>query len=83
MPIFDYTCSRCSTVFESLVLRSTDRVQCTECGSESVSKMPVSSFNCTGSQLNKRLKMEGEDRMKTGGEMMKKMNWRKNRIKIL
>jgi putative FmdB family regulatory protein len=83
MPIFDFECSRCSTIFEILVLKDTDAIQCPECGSESASKRPVSSFNCTGSQMNKRLRMESRDRMKSGGKMMKNAKWRKERIKIL
>jgi len=83
MPIFDYICKQCGQEFETFVLLDSDRIQCPECGSESVKKVPTSLFSCTGVQLTKRLKMESEEQMVKGQEWMSKQKLRKNRIKIL
>ena len=83
MPIFDYLCHQCGFEFESIVLGSKNPGPCPKCGSMAVQKSMVSLFNCTGVQLTKRLKMESEERMKKGQEMLKKAPLRKDRIKIL
>ena len=84
MPIYDFTCKRCSAGFEDLVLKDTDRIQCPECGSRSVERITVSLFSCTGVQVTKRLKLDSEERMRTGMQQMKKQRlWEKDRIKIL
>ena len=83
MPIFDFTCNRCGSEFEGLVLKDNDRVQCPECGNLSVRREPVSLFSCTGVQVTKRLKMDSEERMNKGRQWMKKQKLRKDRIKIL
>jgi len=38
MPIYDFLCSRCESLFESLV-RATDVPVCPECGSSEVKKV--------------------------------------------
>jgi putative FmdB family regulatory protein len=44
MPIYEYRCSRCSEVFEQLVLgRSADPVECPQCGSRKAEQL-VSRF---------------------------------------
>ena len=83
MPLFDFTCKRCGAEFESLVLKDTDRIECSACGSRSVHRMTVSLFSCTGVQVTKRLKLDSEERMNKGTAWMKKQKLRKNRIKIL
>ena len=83
MPIFDFTCNRCGTEFESLLLGDKDQVQCPGCGSISVHRKTVSLFSCTGVQVTKRLKMDSEERMNKGSQWMKKQKLRKDRIKIL
>ena len=82
MPIFDYVCRQCGNKFEALVLTDTERVSCPECGSDSVKKT-VSLFTCTGINLDKRLKMDSEEQMKKGMEMMKNQRMRQQRIKII
>jgi len=83
MPIFDFRCHRCGFEFESIVLGGKNPGPCPNCGSNLVQKRLVSLFNCTGIQLTKRLKMESEEKMKKGQEMLKKAPLRKDRIKIL
>jgi putative FmdB family regulatory protein len=83
MPIFDFTCKQCDHAFESLVLGESDRIRCPECGSGAVLRMTVSLFSCTGVQLTKQLRLDSEERMKKGRDLMKKEGMRKNRIKIL
>jgi putative FmdB family regulatory protein len=82
MPIFDYRCLRCGFQFESIALRKKDRVSCPDCGSLRTEKNKVSLFHCTGVQLTKRLRMESEEQLKKGGEILEKGNLRKDRIKI-
>ena len=81
MPIYDFYCNPCGKEFEHLVLRE-DEAECPKCGSDDVKKM-VSLFSCTKAQLDKRLKMDSEDKIKTGIKKMKSQKFRKNRIKIL
>jgi len=83
MPMYDFFCHHCGFQFEAIVLRQPDRAICPNCGRESVQKGLISLFNCTTVQLNKRLKMESEERMKKGQEMLKKESFRKNRMRIL
>jgi len=83
MPIFDYLCNHCGFEFEKIVREGENPGPCPKCGSQAVQKRMVSLFNCTGVQLTKRLKMESEERMKKGQEMLKKAPLRKDRIKIL
>lgn len=82
MPIFEYVCQSCGYKFEKLILDPGEEVRCTKCQSDRVHKA-VSLFTCTTVQLNKKLKMESEDKMKKGREMMKGQKMRKERIKIL
>jgi putative FmdB family regulatory protein len=82
MPIFDYACRECEQSFETLVLREADSVSCPVCGSADVSKA-VSLFSCTTVQLNKRLRMDSEDKIRKGQEMVKGEKMRQRRIKIL
>ena len=83
MPIFDYCCCLCGFEFEKIVMNGKDPGPCPQCGSEGVQRKMVSLFNCTSVQLTKRMKMESEERMKKGQEMLKKAPLRKDRIKIL
>ncbi len=83
MPIFDYRCCRCGWEFEKIILRDENPGPCPQCGSQAVQKNMVSLFTCTGVQLTKRLKMESEERMKKGQEMLRKAPKRRERIKIL
>jgi putative FmdB family regulatory protein len=83
MPIFDYSCDHCGAVFEILLLRGTERIQCPKCGGDSVKRSAISTFSCTGVQLTKRLKMESEEQLKKGQKMMRRENLRKKRIGIL
>ena len=81
MPIYDFYCNPCGNEFERLVLKE-DKADCPACGSYDVKKM-VSLFSCTKAQLDKRLKMDSEDKIKNGIRKMKSQKFRKNRIKIL
>ena len=83
MPIFDFICSSCDNEFESLILKDDETVRCPRCGNDTVNRVTVSLFSCTGVQLTKMLKMDSEDRMKKGLAQMKKQRTRKDRIKIL
>jgi len=83
MPIYDFACQHCSTEFENLVLKETDKIQCPECRSDSVQRITVSLFSCTGVQVTKRLKLDSEERMNRGIQQMKRQKRRKDRIKIL
>jgi putative FmdB family regulatory protein len=38
MPIYEYTCSACSRLFEQLVMSRTEEVACPGCGSSQVEK---------------------------------------------
>jgi putative FmdB family regulatory protein len=82
MPIFDFRCQKCGKEFERLVLGEQEQVSCPECESREINRL-VSTFSCTTVQLNKRLKMDSEDKMKKGLKKMKHMKHRKRRIKIL
>jgi putative FmdB family regulatory protein len=48
MPLYEYVCLDCETVFETLVLRSDEEVECPECGSKRLEKA-MSSFAMAGS----------------------------------
>jgi len=39
MPIFEYRCKECSTRFETLVLRSDEKVECPNCHGSELSKL--------------------------------------------
>ena len=82
MPIYDYVCKACGFEFEKLLLVCDKKPSCPRCKSCDLEKH-VSVFSCTTVNLNKRLKMESEEQMKKGNEMIKKEKFRKNRIKIL
>lgn len=82
MPIFDYLCLPCGFQFESIARREKDRISCPRCGSLFVEKKMVSMFNCTGMQLNKRLRMESEEQLKRGKEILKTVPLKKDRVKI-
>jgi putative FmdB family regulatory protein len=82
MPIFDYFCLQCGFQFESIALREGGRVSCPDCGSLRTGKKKVSLFHCTGVQLTKRLRMESEEQLKKGQEILTRGNLRKDRIKI-
>ncbi|MBW1641288.1 MAG: zinc ribbon domain-containing protein [Deltaproteobacteria bacterium] len=81
MPIYDFYCNPCGKEFECLLLNE-DEAECPVCGSYDVKKM-VSLFSCTKAQLDKRLKMDSEEKIKNGIRKMKSQKFRKNRIKIL
>lgn len=83
MPIFDYICRGCGEEFEALVFQDAERVACPECEGDSVYRIPVSLFSCTGVQLTKMLKMDSEERMNKGREWMKRQEIRRKRIKII
>jgi putative FmdB family regulatory protein len=83
MPIFDYICRGCGEEFEALVFQDAERVACPECEGDSVDRIPVSLFSCTGVQLTKMLKMDSEERMNKGREWMKRQEIRRKRIKIM
>ena len=38
MPIYEFTCSKCSRPFETLVMNANETVACPECGSRRVEK---------------------------------------------
>jgi len=38
MPLYEYTCTDCSTDFETLVFTSDEKVECPKCESEAVEK---------------------------------------------
>jgi putative FmdB family regulatory protein len=82
MPIFDYLCLQCGFQFEAISLRERNPVSCPGCGSLRTEKRKVSLFHCTGVQLTKRLRMESEEQLKKGREMIGKGDFRKDRIKI-
>ena len=44
MPIFEYRCEKCDTIFEKLVKNSSSEVLCEKCGSKEVKKQ-LSSFS--------------------------------------
>ena len=52
MPIYEYTCNKCSEIFAYLQLntKATEEVLCPKCGSKDLKKLP-SAFSCavTGS----------------------------------
>jgi len=81
MPIFEYFCHQCDNEFEALLLKEDD-AECPVCGSYHVKKT-MSLFSCTKAQLDKRLKMDSEEKIKNGMRRMKKRSYRKDRIKIL
>ena len=81
MPIYDFYCNPCGKEFERLLIKE-DVTKCPVCGSDDVKKI-MSLFSCTKTQLDKRLKMESEDKIKAGIKKMKSQKFRKNRIKIL
>lgn len=83
MPIFDYTCRDCSEEFEALLLRGGERAVCPGCGGDSVVRVAVSPFSCTGVRLTKMLRMDAEDRLSRGRDLMKRQALRRSRIKIM
>jgi putative FmdB family regulatory protein len=83
MPIFDFYCRRCGIEFESIVLGESPDVQCPACGGREVLRKAVYLFNCTEVQLTKRLKMESEEQLRKGQEMLKREGLRRKRIRIL
>jgi putative FmdB family regulatory protein len=48
MPLYEYLCKECSTVFEILVRNKKERILCPKCGSASTSKL-FSTFAYRGS----------------------------------
>jgi hypothetical protein len=72
----------CGKEFERLVLGEQEHVSCPACESRKIRRQ-VSTFSCTTVQLNKRLKMESEEKMKKGLKKMQHQKYRKRRIKIL
>ena len=50
MPIYEYKCGKCKSVFECLVIRSDETVTCPECKHEGVKRlMSACSFKSSGS----------------------------------
>lgn len=49
MPIYEFICEKCKTIFETLVLSSQQKknVTCPQCKTDQVKKMP-SGFSCGG-----------------------------------
>ncbi len=40
MPIYEYQCNKCETIFETLVFSSSrEKIECAECGSDEVRKL--------------------------------------------
>lgn len=40
MPIFEYKCADCEKIFERVVLKIEEEVECRECGSPNASRIP-------------------------------------------
>jgi putative FmdB family regulatory protein len=88
LPLYDFHCDACGAEFERLLLKQDETVECPSCLADSVTRLTVSSFTCTGVQVTKRLRLESEERMRKGSEQLsgKKpggQQLRKQRIKIL
>ncbi|HNY13484.1 MAG TPA: zinc ribbon domain-containing protein [Candidatus Wallbacteria bacterium] len=49
MPIFEFKCSKCGTVFEKIQMKRDPNPACASCGSEKTDKM-VSIFGFTGGE---------------------------------
>ncbi len=84
MPIYEFSCNQCSNEFERLLLKNDvmEKADCPMCGSYDAKKV-VSLFSCTKTQLDKRLTMDSEEKIKNGIKKMKKQKYRSSRIKIL
>lgn len=52
MPIYEYSCRRCHTNFESLVLSAADKVICPECTSPEIERQ-LSVFSSPGDREGK------------------------------
>jgi len=49
MPIYEYKCDKCKKEFEELVLGSSEKITCPECGSKKVGRlMSKVAFKCDG-----------------------------------
>jgi len=46
MPIYEYKCNACGAEFSLLVMGSSQKIACSSCGSEDVSKK-LSAFSCS------------------------------------
>lgn len=44
MPIFEYRCERCGTVFDALVRRDDEEIECPACGGTKLEKL-ISGFS--------------------------------------
>lgn len=49
MPLFEYLCLDCGKTAEKLILGSTDRPQCTDCGSVNLKKLLSAHSSVSGS----------------------------------
>ncbi|MDX9715684.1 MAG: zinc ribbon domain-containing protein [Dissulfurispiraceae bacterium] len=45
MPIYEFSCDKCSAEFSTIVQAADDKVVCPRCGSDEVSKL-ISPFSC-------------------------------------
>ncbi len=50
MPIFEFSCKDCDKTFETLVLNSSERIQCPECKSNELDKL-ISAHSVGGSHV--------------------------------
>jgi putative FmdB family regulatory protein len=82
MPIYDYLCQECGHEFECLLQKDSKPPACPSCGCLRVART-VSRFSCLGVQMDKRLRMDSEEKMARGRDLLKKQKLRKNRITIL
>ncbi|MDR0548689.1 MAG: zinc ribbon domain-containing protein [Deltaproteobacteria bacterium] len=52
MPIYEFRCSQCGQVFETLVLRAQEKINCPSCGFEPCDKLLSSFRSLKGSSLS-------------------------------
>ncbi|MHC1724488.1 MAG: zinc ribbon domain-containing protein [Syntrophobacteraceae bacterium] len=55
MPIFEFVCSSCASVFEKLVYDSSEAVACPQCGSSELKRLLSASSSLSGAKPDGRV----------------------------
>ena len=50
MPIFEFLCTTCGSIFEKLVYGNSEEVSCLKCGSPELTKLPSKSSSLSGAK---------------------------------
>lgn len=67
MPMFDFQCSACGSIFEALVRKDEETVRCAECGKKDAKKLlSASSFSIKNGIATRGIEKRVKDYQKTG-----------------